>query len=130
MINENFEKKLMEMLLAGDEKTLNLLREQYTVAKVVSIERSDVGFFIHFSLKGRDDLSINNKSFQIGDVDGNINGITGAVGFILYVKNGFISMLEGYTNAVDKWPKSDHEIVLTYDSGNERDLERLKRKWL
>lgn len=130
MINESFEKKLIEMLLAGDEKTLILLREQYTVAKVVSIERSDVGFFVHFSLKGRDDLSISNKSFQIGDVDGNINGITGAVGFILYVKNGFISMLEGYTNAVDKWPNSDYEIVLTYDSGNERDLERLKRKWL
>ena len=126
---ENFERKLMEMLLAGEDKMLSTLREQYASAKIISRERSEVGFFTSFSLDDRNDLKIDNKSFQIGDVDGLINGINGAVGFILYIKNGFISTLEGYTNINDKWPESDEEIVLIYDSGSKRNMERLKRKW-
>jgi len=71
-------------------------------------------------------LCIKNKSFHIGDVDGNIDGIEGAVGFVLYVKNGYITLLEGYTNAVDTWPKSYDEIVLSYDSGEIRNIENLR----
>jgi hypothetical protein len=129
MKHENLEIRLMTMLLAGDDITLKQLREQYAHASVVSRESSDVGFFTTFSLQGRDDLRVNNKSFQIGDVDGNLNEIYGAVGFILYIKNGFISTLEGYTNAIDKWPEDDEEIILKYDSGNERDIKRLISKW-
>ncbi len=119
----------MEMLLAGNDDVLIRLREQYKSSKVISREHSEVGFFTTFLQQDRNDLCIDGKSFQIGDVDGSVNGIDGAVGFVLYIKNGFISMLEGYTNAIDKWPEVDDEIVLTYDSGNERDVERLKRKW-
>ncbi|GBF10506.1 hypothetical protein [Tepidibacillus sp. HK-1] len=129
MTYENLERKLMEMLLAGNNDVLIRLREQYKSSKVISREHSDVGFFTTFLQQDRNDLCIDGKSFQIGDVDGSVNGIDGAVGFVLYIKNGFISMLEGYTNAIDKWPEVDDEIVLTYDSGNERDVERLKRKW-
>jgi hypothetical protein len=129
MTYENLERKLMEMLLAGNDDVLIRLREQYKSSKVISREHSEVGFFTTFLQQDRNDLCIDGKSFQIGDVDGSVNGIDGAVGFVLYIKNGFISMLEGYTNAIDKWPEVDDEIVLTYDSGNERDVERLKRKW-
>ncbi|HCF49438.1 MAG TPA: hypothetical protein DER60_04100, partial [Syntrophomonas sp.] len=127
MTYENLERKLMEMLLAGNDDVLIRLREQYKSSKVISREHSEVGFFTTFLQQDRNDLCIDGKSFQIGDVDGSVNGIDGAVGFVLYIKNGFISMLEGYTNAIDKWPEVDDEIVLTYDSGNERDVERLKR---
>ena len=129
MNHEAFEKKLMEMLLVGDNDVLTQLRKQYELATVTSREFSDVGFYTSFSLQNRHDLCIDDKTFQIGDVDGVINGIEGAVGFILFIKNGFISMLEGYTNAIDKWPKSNEEIILTYDSGDRRDIECLKKKW-
>lgn len=130
MIDKNFEKRLMRMILAGNEKTLETLREQYAIARIKSVESSDVGFFIRFLIRNQKNLNINNKSFEIGDVDGNINGIRGALGFILYVKDGFIEALEGYTNVVDKWPKSNQKITLTYDSGEERNIEKLKSKWL
>ena len=129
MAYEEFEKKLMGMLLAGNDDVLIRLREQYRSFKIKSREHSDVGFFTTFSQQNRNDLCIDGKSFQIGDVDGSVNGIDGAVGFILYVKNGFISMLEGYTNIIDKWPEIDDKIVLTYDSGTERDIERIRKKW-
>jgi len=49
---------------------------------------------------------------------------------VLYVKNGYITLLEGYTNAVDTWPKSYDEIVLSYDSGEIRNIENLRTKWV
>mgnify|MGYP001096590991 CR=1 FL=1 len=125
-----FEKKLMEMLLSGDDEVLNKLRQQYEVAKVESREFSCVGFYTSFLVENRCDLCINNKSFHIGDVDSNIDGIEGAVGFVLFVKNGYITLLEGYTNAVDTWPKLYDKIVLSYDSGEIRNIENLRTKWI
>jgi hypothetical protein len=130
MDHEIFEKKLMEMLLAGEDNVLNKLRKQYESAKVTSREFSNVGFYTSFSMQNEHDFSLGDKTFHIGDVDGVINGIEGAVGFILYIKNGIISLLEGYTNAIDKWPKTNDEIILLYDSGIKRDIERLKKNWM
>ena len=130
MEHVEFEKKLMKMLLSGDDEVLNKLRKQYEVAKIASREFSDAGFYTSFLVENRNDLCIKNKSFHIGDVDGNIDGIEGAVGFVLYVKNGYITLLEGYTNAVDTWPKSYDKIVLSYDSGEIRNIENLRTKWV
>lgn len=125
MNQKEFENKLIEMLLDGENEILSLLRKQYEQSKVVSREFSDVGFYTSFFIQNRDDLCLNGKSFYIGDVDGTVNDIEGAIGFILYIKNGYISLLEGYTNIIDKWPANE-EITLTYDSGKTRDIRRLK----
>lgn len=130
MEHAEFEMKLMEMLLSGDDEVLNKLRKQYEVAKVVSREISDVGFYTSFLVENRSDLCIKDKSFHIGDVDGNIDGIEGAIGFVLYVKNGYITLLEGYTNIVNKWPKLRDKIVLSYDSGKTRNITSLRTKWV
>ena len=129
MEHVEFEKILMKMLLSGDDEVLNKLRKQYEVAKIESREFSDAGFYTSFLVENRNDLCIMNKSFHIGDVDGNVDGIEGAVGFVLYVKNGYITLLEGYTNAVDTWPKSYDNIVLSYDSGEIRNIASLRTKW-
>jgi hypothetical protein len=81
------------------------------------------------TLPNKDNLGIGDKKFQIGDVDGAVNEIEGAVGFILYIENGFITLLEGYTNIIDKWPEFINEITLTYDSGEKRDIVSLREKW-
>jgi hypothetical protein len=129
MEHAEFEMKLIEMLLSGDDEVLSKLRKQYEVAKIVSREFSEAGFYTSFLVENRSDLCIMNKSFHIGDVDGNVDGIEGAVGFVLYVKNGYITLLEGYTNAVDTWPKSYDNIVLSYDSGEIRNIASLRTKW-
>jgi hypothetical protein len=119
----------MTMLLAGDDSTLLQLRKQYASADIVSKERSPVGFFTRFSLQGKTGLRVDDKTFQIGDVDGSIDGVSGSVGFVFFVKNGLLLMLEGHTCAADRWPDDEGEIVLTYLSGEERDIERLREKW-
>lgn len=129
MTQEDFEKKLIEMLLDGENEVLSTLKKQYELSKVVSRDFSDVGFYTSVFIQNKDDLCLNGKSFYLGDVDGTVNGIKGAIGFILYIKNGYISLLEGYTNIIDKWPTNE-EIKLTYDSGETRNIKSLKEKLL
>lgn len=123
--------KVMKMLLNGDDKILILLRKQYEASEIVSVKSNEVGFYINYKVN---EYVINehdyNNTFQIGDVDGNLNGVAGALGFILYIRAGYIVMLEGYTNALDYWPSDDRQIELSYDTGADRDLLSLKMKWM
>lgn len=57
------------------------------------------------------------------------NGISSAIGFVLFVKDGYLQMLEGYTNAIDAWPQNEKDIILSYDSGEIRDFDQLQQKW-
>lgn len=125
----SLEKRVTEMLLPGDDAVLARLREQYGSAQAVSTGRSDVGFYTTFTLENKDHLRIGSRSFQICDVKGSTDEAEAAVGFTLFVKDGYIALLQGYANAVEKWPDPGAEIVLTYDSGDTRDFGRLKRKW-
>lgn len=77
-----------------------------------------MGFYINFELNDEKYL-VDNKSFHIGDVYGTVKDQYAAVGFILFVKDGKIQMLEAYTNGIDKFPKDD-EIILTYDNGKKQ----------
>ncbi len=111
--------KVMQMILKGKSDVLHKLRKQYQIAKKTE-EISDVGFYINFELNDEKYL-VDNKSFHIGDVYGTVKDQYAVVGFILFVKEGKIQMLEAYTNGIDKFPKDD-EIILTYDNGKkERD---------
>ena len=129
MNHDEFEHKLMNMLLAGDDEILMKLRKQYQLAKIDSRDISVVGFFTRYSIPHSDDLYIDRESFAFGDVFGSAGGIDRAVGFVLFVREGYISLLEGYTNLIDRWPQSYDEIQLSYDTGEKRDLTTLVEKW-
>lgn len=122
--------RVMEMILNGNEEVLSILREQYRNADIVSVENEEVGFYINYRVNKAVMVTDGyNGTFQIGDVDGTVDNIDGAVGFILYIKNGYLNMLEGYSNIIDKWPEEDYEIKLKYDM-EQRDYESLRQKWI
>jgi hypothetical protein len=77
--HEILEENLMQMLLAGDNDVLAKLRKQYEKAEIVSREFTGVGFFTNYSLQNCDDLRIDNKTFQIGDVSAVVAGIKGSM---------------------------------------------------
>ncbi len=117
-------KKVMNKLLEGDNIILEKLRTQYDTAEIVSIDSSDVGFFVDFNVNHNGYLSepMIRDSFEIGDVNGSYKGIDYAVGFLLFIREGKISTLEGYTISVDHWP-DDEELELKYDSVHGRNME-------
>lgn len=119
--------QVMKMLLSGDEEVLLTLREQYERAVIISEEDTGVGFFIRYQVDNAIRVGAEFKTtFQIGDIDGEIDGIDGAVGFVLFIKDGYLTMLEGYTNGIDKWPEMDTAIKLYYNT-DQRDYESLRK---
>lgn len=112
MIHKKLVEKVMNMLLDENSEEYVKLKKQFQKAKLKE-ETSDVGFYINFEVDDEKDF-INNKSFQIGDVYGTVDKQFASVGFVLFIKDGHLLMLEGYTNGVlDKWPDDD-KIQLTY----------------
>lgn len=102
---------------------------QYESSKIKSREFTGFEFFTNFEVPDNIDLNVNNSTFQLGDVDASYNGVKSAYGFVLFIKDGFISMLEGYCNLLDHWQMNYDSIKLSYDSGETRDLDKIKQKW-
>lgn len=116
---------VMKMLLEGEQDVLLTLRKQFSTSKMF-VENSNVGFFVQFCVCEEGiDINKYKQCFQIGDVDGKVGEIECAVGFILYIKDGIIKMLEAYTNIIEEWPIDDSDIMLSYESGKNR-----KYNWL
>lgn len=127
MTQEELEKSVMNKLLFGDTKLLESLRKQYEASKIISREFTQHGFCADFevpeSLKLDKDIS-----FHIGDILGvNEKDRDKNLDFILWIKNGIISYLEGTVFGVEvSWDKNYDDIKLVYHTNGERDLSKIK----
>ena len=114
------EKEIMKMLLEGDLPTLRILREQFRLSNVSDRRFSGVGFFTDFEVPdGTEKTDV--KSFRLGDVIAEIDHLKHGAGFLLFVENGVISMLEGFCYD-ENWPETIEGFKLSYINGPERDL--------
>jgi hypothetical protein len=130
MNQEEFEKKLMDKLLNGDDIVLKSLMEQYLSSKIKSRDFTGAGFYTFFTVKSGIAPIVGRKNFEIDDVFANYNKIDGAFGFVLFIRNGYLSSLEGYTLVSDIWPNDYSGVVLIHDGpGGKRDFVKLRTKW-
>lgn len=116
----SFERDVLFLLLQGDSETLAILRAQVDGARVASRDYSGVGFFTEFEhLAGSPPLPAS-ENVVFGDVLAEIYGLAHGAGFVLFIENGWISMLEGYSYG-EPWPACIEHYTLRY-SADERDL--------
>ena len=125
---EVFEKEVIEKLLAGDYDPFKILNKQYERARIKSREFSGTGFFTYFIIPDDVPKLNDSKNFHFGDVIGEIDGVKNGVGFLLFVKEGVIDFLEGYTYGDEKWPGNIINYKLSYISGEKRNIEKIKEK--
>ena len=116
------EKQLLEMLLSGDDEVLGVLRQQAKQVNVVSREMTGVGFFASFEVPAEAPRVKGRVNFKLGDVNGAADNVKHGLGFLLYVTDGALSMLEGYTYD-EPWPDEVRGLALTYSTGQVRKLE-------
>lgn len=97
-------KKVIELM----SKDNSLLLEQFNAATYTE-ESNDAGYYVDFKVSNSaNQLSTSKLSSIIGkNKDGKI-----IVGFVVFVKNGYIDCFEGYTFGDEKWPSSDEEISI------------------
>ena len=100
---EELERVVMARLLAADSAVAPLLRAQYAVARVEQRAFTGVGFFTDFAVPP-DAPSVVPPDLTVGAGATLADGT--AVGFLLFVRGGVLSMLEGYTYGDDPWPES------------------------
>jgi hypothetical protein len=118
------EKNVLKKLLMGSFPILTQLRNQLNFCTIKNRKFTGFGFYTTFIVPEK--IHRNKKlNFMIGDVNGEIEGLNNGAGFLLYIKNGVIDMLEGYSYD-ESWPASIDKFKLFYTKGIERDWNSLE----
>ena len=98
-----FERTILNALLAGAIPELVLLRAQAEVAAVESREMTGVGFFTHLSVSPEVPRLESKGRIVLSDISAEIVGVKHGAGFLLFIQDGQLDNLEGFTYD-DPWP--------------------------
>ena len=102
---EDFERDVMEKIFDGAPEISDILKAQYACAKVVSREFTGAGFFTNFEVTDKNLKLMDDTRYPLACLAPNFDGLEYGAGFILFIKDGVLSFLEGYTYCGDKpWP--------------------------
>ena len=119
------ERSVLEKILDGDIPLLIQLRQQ--IARCIVVKREYTGFGFYATLSVPADINrTSDFNIKLGDVVGEISGLTNGAGFLLYIKDGVLDMLEGYSYD-EPWPISIPNFNLKYLHGEERDWLSLEK---
>jgi len=123
-LNE-LEVQVLRTLLAGDHASLAALRRQLEGCRVRKREYSGAGFFAELDVPANEQRApVTSGRVRFGDVVADVEGVEHGVGFVLFIDNGTMTMLEGYTFD-EPWPEQARLIRTRYLSGP-RDLSKLE----
>lgn len=120
------ENKIIKCIIEhiSEKNLVYQLNEQYKNLKVTKRIYTGVGFYTEFSLENENVEKDKKLSIAIGNVGANLNGLKNGAGFILYIKNGEITMLEGYSYD-EVWPQSE-KIKELYLINNDGSIKKIK----
>jgi hypothetical protein len=120
----DFEQAVLDKLLAGEHPVLTTLRGQVAKARVVSRERTGVGFFCTFDVPSDAPAVASPQDFELSDVDADVDGLAHGAGFLLFVRRGYVNKLEGYSYE-EPWSAEPRTYRLKY----RHEPRRLEWKW-
>ena len=107
-----FERAVLDKLLAGDHPVLAALQAQARAARLVSRKYTGAGFFLSFDVP-LDVPILATKDFHFGDVNAAVDGLQYGAGFVMFVRGGRLDALEGYSYA-EPWPNEIRNFKLAY----------------
>jgi hypothetical protein len=99
------ERDALAMLLEGDAARQRALRKQWSMVESVVRTPDPVGVYIDFNLPGDVDPIPGNPDFELSDVWADSAGAD-TIGFILFVRDGRLAVLEGYVSG-DCYPHDE-----------------------
>ncbi|MCL2024196.1 MAG: hypothetical protein FWG78_00210 [Coriobacteriia bacterium] len=106
-----FERDVMLDIIAEDEELKEWLSPQYKSIQVMGREFTGHGFFTHFSVSPNAKPIPGEPNLQLGAKSANVKDLEHGAGFILFVVDGKIDLLDGYAyggpwldpNAIEDW---------------------------
>lgn len=105
----SLEKTLIEKMLADPE--VNPIKHTVNFDSVIVIERrfTGVGFFTDFQYSPETKLFDSSVSLRWGKVVARLNESKLETGYLVYVDDGYLTTIEGYTYGED-WPEQVEKI--------------------
>lgn len=107
------ERAVLGKILAGDHPVLAELRAQAARASAVSREFTGVGFYLRFDVPSDVPTLTAPRDFAFGDVYAEIKGMKHGAGFVLFVRDGRLDQLEGFSFD-EPWPEEILGFGLAY----------------
>ena len=101
--------RLLPALLEGAHPALACLRQQLRYLRVAKVELTGAGFYVDFEVAGEVPLA-DPPNFAGGGADIRLRDFALPAGCVLFVRQGRIATLEGYTYGDDEW-SSGAEVV-------------------
>lgn len=115
------ERAVLEKLLAGDHPVLTVLRAQLDSAEVSSRELTGVGFFTHLKVdRSVERAPTPRPRIQVLYVGAEISGLERGASFVLFVSDGYLELLEGFSYD-EPWPPEISEFSLHYEGPRTED---------
>src|SRR5580698_9110702 len=122
----SLELQVLGKFLKGDDQALPILRQQMEQAEVSAREMTGVGFYTRFTIPSEIIRIVGRPSFKLGDVSGKAANVLHGLGFLLYISDGALSMLEGYTYD-DPWHDRITDLILMYSGGSDRNINDIMK---
>lgn len=104
---------VLDALLDGPGEALAGLRQQAQAAQVTKRERTGVGFFTTLDVGPAPAIG-ETSPFRLGDVVVDLEGLDDGAGFVLFIRDGRLSMLEAYTFGNEPWPQTEEVTSVKY----------------
>jgi hypothetical protein len=108
------EKAVLDMMLEKPGEQIEIIRQQLAHAQVERREFTGAGFFTHFIVPSDAAVRRDLPDMEIGNVGTEFPGVQHGAGFVLFIRDGVITMLEGYTYD-EPWPEKTDEFSLKRD---------------
>jgi hypothetical protein len=109
----DLERAAMEMMLEGESSVLEALRRQWTHATISRRELTGCGFFTYLAVARAVSEPTMPRRLVISGPHGEIPGLAHGVGFVLFVEEGYLSFLEGFSYDEPWWPAPHSEFQLS-----------------
>src|SRR6266568_1312153 len=91
-----FEQAVLDKFLEGDHPVLTVLRAQAETGRLGTRNYSGAGFYLSFEMAhGAPMASVGD--FRLGDVVAKVVGLQYGAGFLLFVREGRLAVMEGYS---------------------------------
>lgn len=91
-----FENDVITAIIKKETEISENLYEQYIHSNVVSREFTGYGFYTAYAVDPKYKIKTI-KNAMLGEINASINDLKHGAGFILYISDGLIDMLECYT---------------------------------
>jgi len=114
---------MKNMFLFCENEHIDTIKQQYNNSIVTDREFTGVGFYTNFYVADKSLHLKDNVNFEIGGIHASINGLKSGAGFIVFIRNGVIKCLEGYTYG-EPWPKeiTEYKFSIVKKDGSLIDL--------